>query len=278
MIRAKANETNCAHHDDLWNPQPWLSREVDLIMYQMVRTARLYEQIVMQIEESISAGKLKPGHQLPAERELAQQFGVSRTAVREAVKTLCEKGLVEAYSGRGTFVTAGRSQSARQSLHWLMNSADPQNARYVTELREILEPELTALAATQIEEQQLDMMREAIDVMDRSMQDPEAYIEADLDFHLALAEAVGNPLILALLDSIVAVLREERLGVFRVPGGPTRGQIHHRLILKAIERRNPGKARKAMIAHMQQINEDTVKARTSRPNSGKRPFPDRRKV
>lgn len=247
------------------------------MMYQMVRTARLYEQIVMQIEESISAGKLKPGHQLPGERELAQQFGVSRTAVREAVKTLCEKGLVEAYSGRGTFVTGSKSQSARHSLHWLVNNADPQNARHVTELREILEPELTALAATKIETQQLDMMREAIDVMDRSMQDPEAYIEADLDFHLALAEAAGNPLILALLDSIVAVLREERLGVFRVPGGPTRGQIHHRLILKAIERRNPGKARKAMIAHMQQIHEDTLRAKTSWPGSGKL-VPDRRKV
>jgi GntR family transcriptional repressor for pyruvate dehydrogenase complex len=108
------------------------------------------------------------------------------------------------------------------------------------------------------------MMREAIDVMDRSMENPDAYIEADLDFHLALAEAAGNPLILALLDSIVAVLREERLGVFRVPGGPTRGQIHHRLILKAIEGRNPGKARKAMIAHKQQIHEDTSKAKTSK--------------
>jgi GntR family transcriptional repressor for pyruvate dehydrogenase complex len=233
-------------------------------MYQIVRTARLYEQIVMQIEESISGGKLKPGDQLPAERELAQQFGVSRTAVREAVKTLCEKGLVEAYSGRGTFVTAGKSQSARHSLHWLMNSADPQHDRYVTELREILEPEFTALAAARIEGQQLDMMREAIDVMDRSMQNPEAYIEADLDFHLALAEAAGNPLILALLDSIVAVLREERLGVFRVPGGPSRGQIHHRLILKAIERRNPAKARKAMIEHMQQIHQDTVRAKASK--------------
>jgi len=189
---------------------------------------------------------------------------VSRTAVREAVKTLCEKGLVEAYSGRGTFVTAGKSQSVRHSLHWLVNSSDPQSARYVTELREILEPEFTALAAARIEEQQLAMMREAIVVMDRSMQNPDAYIEADLDFHLTLAEAAGNPLILSLLDSIVAVLREERLGVFRVPGGPTRGQIHHRLILKAIERRNPAKARKAMIAHMQQIRDDTVKANRAR--------------
>ena len=186
-----------------------------MTMYQMVRTARLYEQIVMQIEESISAGKLKSGDQLPSERELAQQFGVSRTAVREAVKTLCEKGLVEAYSGRGTFVTSGKSQSARHSLHWLVNSADPQNDRYITELREILEPEFTALAAARIEQQQLDMMREAIDVMDRSMQNPDAYIEADLDFHLALAEAAGNPLILALLDSIVG--RASRRASRRLP-------------------------------------------------------------
>ena len=238
-------------------------------MYQTVRTARLYEQIVEQIEESIRERRLKPGDQLPAERELAQQFGVSRTAVREAMKTLCEKGLVEAYSGRGTFVTSGKSQPVRHSLNWLVNSRDALDARHVTELREILEPEFTALAATRIEDQQLAMMREAIDVMDRSMQDPQAYIEADLDFHLALAEAAGNPLILSLLDSIVDVLREERLGVFAVPGGPTRGQIHHKLILKAIEQRNPAKARKAMITHMQQIHEDTEKARVPKTRSRK---------
>src|SRR5215469_14312955 len=69
-------------------------------VYKLVRTSRLYEQIVQQIEESIVKGDLKPGDQLPAERELAQRFGVSRTAVREAVKALREKGLVEAYSGR----------------------------------------------------------------------------------------------------------------------------------------------------------------------------------
>jgi GntR family transcriptional regulator, transcriptional repressor for pyruvate dehydrogenase complex len=246
-------------------------------MYQAVRAARLYEQIVLQIEKSIREGRLKPGDQLPAERELAQQFGVSRTAVREAVKTLCEKGLVEAYSGRGTFVTSGNSQSARYSLDRLVNSGDAQNARYVTELREILEPEFTALAAERIEEQQLAMMREAIEVMDRSMQDPDAYIEADLDFHLALAEAAGNPLILSLLDSIVAVLREERLGVFRVPGGPTRGQIHHKLIIKAIERRNPAKARKAMIAHMQQIHEDTATGKAFKASDARRMSTNRRK-
>ena len=78
-------------------------------MYKVVQTSRLYEQIVRQIEESVLKGDLKEGDQLPAERELAQQFGVSRTAVREAIKALHEKGLVDAFPGRGTFITNGDS-------------------------------------------------------------------------------------------------------------------------------------------------------------------------
>ena len=93
-------------------------------MYKVVQTSRLYEQIVQQIEDSILKGDLKEGDQLPAERELAQQFGVSRTAVREAVKTLREKGLVEAYAGRGTFVTNGNAHSIRLTL----GSHDAQRA------------------------------------------------------------------------------------------------------------------------------------------------------
>ena len=226
-------------------------------MYKIVRASRLYEQIVKQIEESIRSGRLKPGDQLPAERELALDFGVSRTAVREAVKTLSEKGLVEAYSGRGTFVTSGKSPSVKLSLESLMKTGDLQDSNYVIEMREILEPECTALAAVRIEEQNLAMMRDAVAVMDRSMKKPDAYIEADLDFHLALAEAAGNPLILSLVDSLVGVLREQRLGIFGVSGGPERGQIHHKLILEAIEQRSPSKARKAMRAHLEQIREDS---------------------
>src|ERR1700732_1918785 len=91
-------------------------------IYRAVKTSRLYEQIVQQVEDSILKGQLKPGDQLPAERDLAQAFGVSRTAVREAVKTLREKGLVEAYSGRGTFVTSGTAHSIRLTLDRMMRS------------------------------------------------------------------------------------------------------------------------------------------------------------
>jgi GntR family transcriptional repressor for pyruvate dehydrogenase complex len=240
-------------------------------MYKAIRTSRLYEQIVEQIEQSVRDGQLKPGDQLPAERELALQFGVSRTAVREAVKTLAEKGLVEAYSGRGTFITGNRQRGMRQSLDRLVDTSNPESSGYLVEVREIIEPEFSALAATRIDEQHLALMREAIAVMDRSMDDPDAYIEADLDFHLALAEAVANPIILALLDSIVAVLREQRSSIFGVEGGAERGQFHHKRILDAIERRDPVMAREAMRSHLTQVREDSTAATKLRKATRRRP-------
>src|SRR5438132_13993776 len=225
-------------------------------VYKTVRTSRLYEQIVQQIEESILKGTLKTGDQLPAERELAQRFGVSRTAVREAVKALREKGLVEAYSGRGTFITDGTSHAVRQSLDLMVKIGQPEGSTHLAEVRAILEPEIAALAATRAQESDLATMREAVTVMDRAGQDPDRYIEADLDFHLALAEAAANPLILSLIDSIVGLLREQRMGIFQVEGGPERGQYHHKRILEAIEHRDPLGARDAMKAHLRQVRSE----------------------
>jgi GntR family transcriptional repressor for pyruvate dehydrogenase complex len=226
-------------------------------VYKAVQSSRLYAQIVQQIEESILSGALKPGDQLPPERELAVRFGVSRTAVREAVRTLHQRGLVEAYSGRGTFVTNGTSQAIRSSLDLMIKISQPSGPTPLVEVREILEPEIAALAAARCEEVHLAMMREAIAVMDRERTDGEAFIEADLDFHLALAEAAANPLILSLIDSIGGLLREQRMRIFYVEGGPERGQFHHKRILEAVEQRNPERAREAMRAHLQQVREDS---------------------
>ena len=226
-------------------------------MYKVVQTSRLYEQIVQQIEDSILKGTLKEGDQLPAERELAQQFGVSRTAVREAVKTLREKGLVEAYPGRGTFVTNGTGHSFRHPLDRMMRSRPPEGTAHLTEVRNILEPEIAALAAERADDEMISAMREAIGVMDDARSDAEAFIEGDLDFHLALAEAAANPLILSLIDSIVGLLREQRMRTYYVKGGPERGQYHHKKILEAIEHRDSQGAREAMRAHLRQVGDDS---------------------
>ena len=229
-------------------------------MYKIVRSSRLYEQIVQQVEESIHKSVLKPGDQLPPERELAQQFGVSRTAVREAVKALREKGLAEAYPGRGTFVTDGTGYSMRQSLDRMLKVGQAEGSGFLAEVREILEPEIAALAAARADQEDLSSMREQVAVMDSARKDPDAFIEADLDFHLALAEAAANPLILSLIDSIVGLLREQRMGIFQVEGGPERGQYHHKKILEAVEHRDPPGARDAMKAHLRQVREDSRRA------------------
>lgn len=226
-------------------------------MYKVVRSSRLYEQIVQQIEDSILKGTLKSGDQLPSERELALKFGVSRTAVREAVKALHEKGLVEAYSGRGTFITNGTSEAVRQSINLMLRIDQSDGSENLAEVRQILEPEIAALAATRIQATQITLMREAFSVMNNALKDPDAYIEADLDFHLALAEAAENPLILSLLDSIVGLLREQRIKIFFEEGGPERGQYHHARILAAIEKRDAEASRAAMRDHLQQVREDS---------------------
>ena len=231
------------------------------MMYKVVRSSRLYEQIVQQVEESIQKGALKTGDKLPPERELAEQFGVSRTAVREAVKALREKGLVEAYPGRGTFIMETSCHPIRLSLDRMVKAGQAEGSRYLTEVREMMEPEIAALAAERADGEDLAAMRESFEVMEGAKKDPDAFIEADLDFHLALAEAAANPIILSLIDSIVGLLREQRMGIFQVEGGPERGQYHHKKILDAVEHRDAAGAREVMKAHMRQVREDSRKAR-----------------
>lgn len=222
-------------------------------MAKGTHTPRRYERVVQQIEQWILDGSMKPGDQLPGEHDLALQFGVSRTAVREAAKTLREKGLIEPCSGRGTFVTHGMSQVMRQSLDLMAKMVQLDGSAHLGEVRNILEPHIAALAAIRAEEQHLRSMREAFQTMDQNLENPDGYIEADLEFHLALAEAAGNPLILSLLHSIVGLLREERIRLFQVKGAPERSQRHHKHILESVEQHDAKAAREAMRAHLQDV-------------------------
>lgn len=226
-------------------------------MYTPVQSGRLYEQIVEQIEERILSGELRDGDQLPTERELAEQFEVSRTAVREAINALVQRGLVEAHPGRGTFVRYDTSEAVRHSLGLMTRMERTGGLANLVEIREILEPEIAARAATRATEQQIAVIREAVENMEAALGDADAFIEDDDRFHLALAESTQNPLILTLLDPIVELLHEQRKRISLVKGGLERGQYHHRRILEAIIRHDPKAAREAMRAHLQQVREDS---------------------
>ncbi len=229
-------------------------------MYSPVQTSKVFEQIAEQIEKRILSGELHRGDRLPTERELSEQFHASRTAVREAMKKLAQKGLVDMRPGRGTIVIDGTSQAMRDSLGLMMKVGQAGSSESLVELREIIEPEIAALAAVRARDEQIAAMREAVRVMDINLQEANAYIAADNDFHRALAKGTQNVLILALVDSIVDLLSEQRKRIFSLGGAPERGQTHHKRILDCVIRRDAEAAREAMRAHLQQVREDVKNA------------------
>lgn len=226
-------------------------------MYLPIQTERLYERIVSQIEQRIEAGTLKVGDQLPSEHELAEQFAVSRTAVREAIKALRQKGLVEIRPGRGTFITNATMDTIRNSLGMLVKFGGKNGSMNLVEVREIMEPEIAALAATRITDEYVTAMREAVKTMETALDNVDVFVEADLDFHLALAEGTQNPFIPILMDSIIDLLREQRKRIGLTKGGLQRGQVHHKKILDAVTRRDSKAARQAMQDHLLQVRQDS---------------------
>jgi GntR family transcriptional repressor for pyruvate dehydrogenase complex len=226
--------------------------------YLPVQAPKVFERVAVQIEQRILDGELHSGDRLPTERELAEQFQVSRTAVREALKILAQKGLVDMRPGRGTIVIDGAHEALQHSLGLVMRLklGEVGGSNSLVEVREILEVEIAALAAERATEQEIAAMREAVQVMDESLDNADAFIAADNRFHEALAQATQNALILTLVRSIVNLLSEQRKQIFATAGGPQRGQVHHKSILASVIKHDPEAARAAMRAHLQQVRED----------------------
>jgi len=225
-------------------------------MYTPIQSSKVFEQIAEQIEKRILSGELQSGDRLPTERELSEQFHASRTAVREAMKTLAQRGLVDMRPGRGTIVIDGTSQAMRHSMGLMIKVGRAGSSESLVEMREIIEPEIAALAAVRATDDQITAMREAVKLMDLHIHETNAYIIADNDFHRALATGTQNILILSLVDSIVDLLSEQRKLIFSTNGAPERGQIHHKRILDSVIRHDVEAAREAMRAHLQQVRED----------------------
>ncbi len=225
------------------------------------QSTRLYQRVVEHIENLIVNGDLQSGDRLPAERELTERFGVSRTVVREAVNSLQEKGLVEIRPGVGTFVHNGMSEIMRQSFERMVMIDQKHGLVNLMQVREILEPEIAGIAAVKRTDDDIEALQETIDRMDKSLHDVEAFITADHEFHLVLARATHNELIVNLIDSIVDSLSQQRRRIFLAGvNGPQRGQKHHIRILQAVIQQDHELARRYMIAHLLQIREDSTTA------------------
>lgn len=218
----------------------------------------LSEQVARHLEEWIISRALRPGERLPSERELCEQFGLSRTVIREAVKVLAERGLVSIQPGRGNFVSQLSAKNLAETVNRFLRFSDEAHEDLL-EVRELLEVKIAELAAKRARPEDCERLKTALETMAAARDDADRYLQADQAFHSALAQATQSGVILALIDSLVGYLEDIRLMGFSVDADK-RGPGEHRQIYQAVCDRNPAAARRAMRQHLQNVRRDIEKA------------------
>jgi len=223
------------------------------------RSATLVHRVTGQIEQLIIKGELHPGDRLPPERELAHQFGVSRTVVREAVRSLVAKGLLEVRPGSGTLVRSPSADAVAQSLMMFLRAGRPEfDCEKVMEIRRVLEVANAGFAAQRRTSEDLAEMEHILRDASTLSYDRYRFAELDVAFHAAVARATHNELLSLLLDSVADILLTWRQFSFDVPGTPERAVMYHRSIYEQIKRGDIESARHAMGEHLVEA-EDTMR-------------------
>jgi GntR family transcriptional repressor for pyruvate dehydrogenase complex len=231
------------------------------LVAELARQETLANRVVIELERLILDSRLGEGDRLPSERDLASQFGVSRTVVREAVRALAAKRLVDVSGGRGTVVRAPTSEAAAESMRMLLQVQESaSDAAKVTEVRRVLETEIAALAAARRTPDDLDELKSILRAAEAHLEDPDMFVAEDVAFHAALARATHNELFAILLDSLAQLMFEVRLLALRIPGTPRRSLHHHRALYDAVAEGDPDAARAAMDVHMDEASETLGRA------------------
>jgi len=218
---------------------------------QAVKVQRLYLQVADQLMELIGQGTPAPGERLPSERDLAEQFGVSRPTIREAMIALEIAGLVEIRSGSGVYVveTAGNSLPVAQD-----QGPGPFE---ILEARRLIEGEACALAAERLSDEQLSELEALLKEMEQENLQQNATEKADEKFHCLIADAAGNSAISATVNWLWQLRNESVISTHfhqRVREEGSRPIIaDHRKILAALKEGDPAAARSAMRKHLQRV-------------------------
>ncbi|MGB7196001.1 MAG: FadR/GntR family transcriptional regulator [Collimonas pratensis] len=249
---------------------------------QTIHNRRLYQQIADQLRDMIDRGEYGPGGNLPPERELAKQFGVSRTSVREALIALEVIGIVSVRVGNGVVVLAQEEPAAAKTRDEAKPSALQQAARRsgweidpeldleishelddeippfkLLQARRLVEPETAALAAVNASDEQLRSIAEAYARNVEDNRNGSHTHPGDRLFHIRIAEASGNPAYLLLVSHLLGrkygMMFQRLQTLYTSKDMPNRSEHEHQLILEALQARDAVAARKAMRAHMDSV-------------------------
>jgi GntR family transcriptional repressor for pyruvate dehydrogenase complex len=211
---------------------------------------RLVDRVVEEIQHLIIDHKLEPGMKLPPERDFAEQIGVSRTVIREAVKILVTKGMLQVRHGVGTVVNKIGGDQISEPLTMLFKTKGITLAN-LHQVRTILEVEIAGVAAENATPQEVKHLEENLAELEKNMNDPEAFAAGDTAFHHTIAEFSHNPLLVMLLDSIGGLMHEVRTNISRYPAIFKTVLPDHREILKSIQTKDTKRARQAMRHHLE---------------------------
>lgn len=220
-------------------------------MLEPVKPKKLYEDIVDYFVQSIQSGELKPGDQLPTEKELADRMRVSKTAVREAMSALESMGYTRSRVGEGTFVSDVTLDSLLQPVS-MMLSQDRDMVENLLELRVILETKNAELAARRITEEQKEELLRIQEEMDREVGEGSTASDVDARFHGFLAQCAGNSVLARIFEMCHAPLEQTIEMVMRQPGSPVVACKKHREIIDAILKGNDKLAAKKIREHLEE--------------------------
>jgi len=220
-------------------------------VFEAIRRNKVYEEVARQIE-SLILEKLKPGDKLPPERELAELFSVSRSSIRDAIRSLELAGLVEPRQGVGTVV---REVTAGTLINPLVNALKHkrQLVSELLEVRKMIEPPLAARAAKHASPDEIAEMEDILRRQAEKMGRGEMTIDEDSEFHYSIAMASGNSVVLKVLDVLMDLLRETRERSLQVAGRAQKSLAGHRQILAAIKRGDGAAADSAMRRHIEDV-------------------------
>jgi GntR family transcriptional repressor for pyruvate dehydrogenase complex len=238
-------------------------------LVQPIRRDRLYQGIVSQIEGLLERGELKPGDQLPPERELADQFQVSRASVREALRSLELLGIVETRAGGGTFVRKTQPDDLARPLSSLISRG--HTISDVIDVRGLVEPAIAERAARNITAAEIAELKEILALQERKVAAGEPYVDEDTRFHELIGQAARNELLVTMLGVIWDVLRASREEWLQTDRRAHASLDAHRQILAALERHDPAPAREAAAEHIRAVGEGILRLLANKDGDGRRP-------
>ena len=228
------------------------------IAFGTVTRDALPDQIASRLIALITERKLKAGDRLPPERELAVTMGVSRSSLREALRALAMLGVAEMRQGDGTYLTALDPEALMKPVGLVLALSD-SGLEELFEARKLVEPGLASLAAERISDEAAAELCRCAEASPAALDDPEAFMWADIELHAQIARAANNAVLSRLLDSIAGMALASRRRTGRLAPVRRQSALDHREIAAAIAARDAGAAGAAMLHHLENVERAVTK-------------------